>query len=366
MNEDEKRDQFKKPQISILFEICHFLLVAAFLTALLCLIPLIDDYQAKDVYYFNNWAGTLIVISPFLIFFFCYRIFKYVRPGRIFLTAVVLFIFFSAIKPPDQFPSIGGLAIHQTILIWPIFVFGFAAIVVQWKEAKRRLKIKSRMMAREAGKGLKAFPREKGEAERDVEKVRASLHEGLAAKEHLEKKFSPAKRELESSQSSPILRVLFNAFQLVIVLAVNLAFVQVIQAMGRSGDTRTRFAVYILAILYPALLYGLVFLLSRRVQIGNILLGTILSWVLMRFLLADITDIDLLGFVIFCYGLGFYWSWKKDPQRRRFALKAKKQPKNLDDDIEMRRRKDRQIERKFRSKRANTHWYGNAYYNQRR
>ncbi|MBU0755922.1 MAG: hypothetical protein KJ645_12335 [Planctomycetes bacterium] len=373
MSREKKLDRISKQQQGIGFELYYFITVSFFFVALLYLVPIVDALQKEHSTPLQQmYAGALVIISPALLYFLSLRIFKEILPGRIVLAGILVCVAYLMIFPDErtrwrEFKKHGILSIVP--LVWPLLVFSFIFLVFQWERVKRIKLIRARLIARAEGKGLKAFPREKGEAERDLEKVRASFGEGLKAKKILEGNVPPVlvgERQPNPRKSKPM-SGLHIYLGLLIILGMNFGFIWISQVMSASKSPKTQFSAYFLFMLYPPLLYGMLTLLVRRgPKAGFIFFGCLLSWMALWVFMPNPTNVHLLSIPTACFAIGFFLSERSIPLRMCYGRRAKKIPKLFDDSLEQRLNRERQHERKFRSKVDNTRYYGNSYYNTRR
>ncbi|MFH2000828.1 MAG: hypothetical protein ABIK28_14200, partial [Planctomycetota bacterium] len=151
-------------------------------------------------------------------------------------------------------------------------------------------------------------------------------------------------------------------YHFMVILGFNYALVLWIQLMNRLMMGQTLFSMILLTLFYPALLYGLLRWLARDVLTGSICIYCLLSLLLFTCILPDQTGVICILFPAACFGTAYILSALKHEEHRKIAVSRGEDPRVIDEELETYRRTDRQIERKFRSKRENSRWYRHPWY----
>jgi hypothetical protein len=341
---------------SLLFEIYHLLLVAVITSAFVCLVIFSRSMQ-RDVTsaYRQDFVMVLLWLSPILFSL----AFRYttgrIRPGRIFFQMLGMAFLLSAAYPEivDRLGSrLQGQNPVSYILAWPLVFFGLYLVITQWLNWKKRIEAGRR---RAKGRMVRQI-----EAAGTVQRNRDSLTEGLRAKRYLEGGFM-----IEAPDRSRADRWLTDLILLLLIGGFSYALVLLTEAWAQPYRI-SQYAIYLVALIYPAALYGAVSFVTGRARPGLLFLGSLYSLILFWILMPGAQGVAMLTFPTACFGVGYLLSKVKNKPRQKRSVTVSADPRSLDEEIEKELQMKRQVERKYRSKRQNVRWYGNLLFTRRR
>lgn len=336
----------------LIFETYHLLITVVLTSAFVCLVvfgrSLQRDFTSA---YRQDLAMVLLWLAPVL---FCLG-FRYttgkIRPGRIFLQMLGTAFLLAAAYPwiAEWF----GIETWRkspvfTMLAWPLVFFALYFTITLWLKQKKSIEVTRR---RAAGRI---------DTSDTVQRNRASVTEGLRAKRYLEGGFmidEPHRSRADRWITDLILLLLIGGFSYALVLLA--------QAWARPYRI-TQYAIYLVTLLYPAVLYGGVTFVTGRARPGLLFLGSLYSLVLLWILLPGAQGIALLLFPTACFGVGYLFTKVRNKPRKKLIVTTGVDPRNLDEEIDTQQQMKRQVERKYRSKRENARWYAHPWSSWRR
>jgi hypothetical protein len=270
-----------------------------------------------------------------------------IRPGRIFLESL------ASIAVLDfLFPQIHAF---RYLFLIPI-VYGVWFIVVNLNAYQRKKLIAERKDQRRKRVQLKEglLPSEQGIAILKKPRIFPQISEGSRDREA---------RIKYIQKSPPWLRFLIEFYRYLVVIGLNYALFLSVQAMIPSPAVRTRYAAYLLVLIYPAVLYVvLAFPIRVGMKAGSIFVASLLSILILSIFFPSNTVLGVLWFPTVCFGLGILISLIKEHRRHRIQIMSGADPRELEPELEDQREIKRRIERKFRSKRENIRWYRHPWY----
>jgi len=129
----------------------------------------------------------------------------------------------------------------------------------------------------------------------------------------------------------------------------------------RSQLRHSEVATILIALVYPALLYGVLRWLAKDVLTGRIVVHCLISLSFFMLILENQTGVLYLLYPTACFACASILSALKIKNRRKIRVTRGADPVSHDEELSQRRITERQVARKYKSKRENTKWYKHGF-----
>lgn len=362
MKNEESAPRLK---MSLLFELYHLLLVAG--------IPIGAVYFyafLEDLLYPRSAGGFFFfMLFPAILYATLRLLSGEVRPGRVAWNSLVVAAVLGSIAESQKIRILEPAA---GLMIYSLVGFTLGWFIIWWKEGKRKARIQrlKEYRAENPDQVLSIkneavqVPLAHAYRENDAPNITAKESEqvrGMKPAKMLEERLKYRKSGLQLKLRSPVFRVMYSLYHLVLVGACNYGFLVIAQAMMQD-EMRTRLAMALVTLVYPAALCGIVTLLAWEMNALRTFFSCALSSVVLGVFLFSTHPVFLLAFPVACFGYGFLFTLRKEKEWPKVAAETGKKPLVLDPELEIRRKTEKQIERKYRSKRENVRWYRHPWF----